>query len=83
MAPNWNTLIGTLREGKKAEINIISNFTSHPKFMIVGDNLDLLAKRMHYLMGKGNIDRYFINIVIVSNRVKTARWSSWKKESPL
>ena len=38
--------------------------------MIVGDNLDLLRKRRHYLMGKGNIDRHFFNIVVVSNRVK-------------
>ena len=53
MVPNGNTLIGTLRQAKKADINIISNLTFHPKFMIVGDNVDLLTKRRHYLMGKG------------------------------
>ena len=70
MVPNWNTLIGTLRQAKKAEINIIPNLTFYPKFMIVGDNLGLLTKRRHYLMGKGNIDRHFFNIIVVSNRVK-------------
>ena len=70
MVPNWNTLIGTLRQAKKVDINIISNLTFHPKFMIVGDNVDLLTKRRHYLMGKGNIDRHSFNIIVVSNRIK-------------
>ena len=37
--------------------------------MIVGENVDLLTKRRHYLMGKGNIDRHFFNIIVVSNRI--------------
>ena len=70
MVPNWNTLISTLRLAKKAEINIISSLIFHPKFMIAGDNLDLLTKKRHYLIGKGNIDRHIFNIIVVSNRVK-------------
>ena len=70
MVPNWNTLIGTLRQAKKADINIISNLTFHPKFTIVGDNVDHLTKRRHYLTGKDNIDRHFFNIIVVSNKIK-------------
>ena len=38
--------------------------------MIDGDNVDLLTKRKYYFMEKGNIERHFLNIIVVSNRIK-------------
>ena len=74
--PNWKPFAKSLQELQEQlpelpepsveKVNIIFN----PKYMLVGDNVDITTARRHYLTDRGIIDRHFFNLIIVSNKIK-------------
>ena len=74
--PNWKPFAKSLQELQEQlpelsepsaeKVNIIFN----PKYVLVGDNVDIRTTRRHYLIDRGIIDRHFFNLIVVSNRIK-------------
>ena len=56
-----------LPEAQTSEHKIVFD----PKYMLVGDTVDLRTQRQHYLIEKGIVDRHFFNLIVVSNRISS------------
>ena len=70
--PDWKPLAKSiyefqeqLPEAQTSEHKIVFD----PKYILVGDNVDIRTQRQHYLIEKGTIDRHFFNLIVVRNRV--------------
>ena len=70
--PDWKPLAKSIKEfqeqlpeAQTSEHKIVVD----PKYILVGDNVDIRTQRQHYLIEKGTIDRHFFNLIVVSNRV--------------
>ena len=73
--PNWKPFakslpelqqLPELSEPSAEKVNIIFN----PKYMLVGDNVDIRTTWRHYLIDRGITDRHFFNLIVASNRIK-------------
>ena len=74
--PNWKPFTKSLQELQEQfpelsepsaeKMNVIFN----PKYVLVGDNVNIRTTRWHYLIDKGIIDRHFFNLFVVSNKIK-------------
>ena len=51
------------------DVNYLVTFDD--KFMVVGDNLDLITKRRHMTIDKSNIDYHLFHSIAVKNRIET------------
>ena len=74
--PNWKPFakllhklqqqLPELSEPFAEKVNIIFN----PKYMLVGNSVDIRTTRQDYLIDRGIIDRHFFNLIVVSNKIK-------------
>ena len=74
--PNWKPFAKLLQELQQQlpelsepfaeKVNIIFN----PKYMLVGNSVDIRTTRQDYLIDRGIIDRHFFNLIVVSNKIK-------------
>ena len=68
--PDWKSLAKSIKEFQELpEAQTEHKIVFDPKYMLVGDNVDIRTQRRHYLIEKGTIDRHFFNLIVVSNRV--------------
>ena len=74
--PNWKPFAKSLQELQERlpelsepsaeKVHIIFN----PKYVLAGGNVDVRTTRRHYLIDREIIDRHFLNLTVVSNRIK-------------
>ena len=71
--PDWKPLAKSIKEFQEqlpeAQASEHKMFFD-PKYMLVGNNVDIGTQRQHYFIKKGLIDRHFLNLIVVRIRVR-------------
>ena len=74
--PNWKPFAKLLQELQQQLPELSEPFAEkvdimfNPKYMLVGNSVDIRTTRQDYLIDRGIIDRHFCNLIVVSNKIK-------------